>query len=377
MAGIYVHIPFCRKACTYCDFHFSTNLTRRADMVRAIAREGNMRRDFFENDAPLDTLYFGGGTPSLLEEEDWNLLLGQLKEDFTFREGFEFTVECNPDDLDRERLAMLRKIGVNRLSIGVQSFRDQDLKLMNRSHQADQAVNSIRWAKEAGFDNLTADLIYGIPDMDLDTWRENVEQMISLGVNHISAYALTVEERTVLAHQVENGSVTVPEDETYEAHYFLLIDLLKAAGFKHYELSNFARRGHQSRHNSSYWSGSPYLGLGPSSHSFSGNTRSWNLSNNAKYLKVVEEGRSPIESSEELSLKDRTNEYLMTQLRLSSGIDLVRLKEEFGYDIKAVAGETLSEYFEKGLMIREGDHLRLSRSGKLLSNAIISELFLD
>ncbi len=377
MAGIYVHIPFCRKACTYCDFHFSTNLSRRTDMVRAIAQEASLRRDFFGDDRPLDTLYFGGGTPSLLEAEDWELLLRQLRQDFTFRDGFEFTVECNPDDLDQERLAMLKGFGVNRLSIGVQSFRDQDLELMNRSHRADQAVNAIRWAREAGFENLTADLIYGIPDLDLDAWQENVVQMISSGVNHVSAYALTVEERTVLANQVTKGSVAIPEDEVFEAHYFLLIDLLEAAGFEHYELSNFSKPGYRSRHNSSYWNGAAYLGLGPSAHSYKVHTRSWNLSNNAKYLQRMEAGASPIASSEELTIKDRTNEYLMTALRLSAGVDLVRLAEEFGYNLAEQEAGLIEAYRKSGLLVREGQILRLTKSGKLLSNAIISDFFLD
>lgn len=377
MAGIYVHIPFCRKACTYCDFHFSTNLSRKADMVGAIAREASLRKDFFAVKKPLDTLYFGGGTPSLLEKEDWKILLDSLNREFDFKEGFEFTVECNPDDLNRETLANLREVGVNRLSIGVQSFREVDLKLMNRSHNAGQARNSILWAREAGFENLTADLIYGMPDMDLETWQENVETMLSLGVNHISAYALTVEEKTALAHQVEKGTVQIPEDETYEAHYFLLIDLLEAAGFEQYELSNFALPGHLSQHNSSYWHGESYLGLGPSAHSFQGATRLWNLSNNARYIQEVNGGVLPEESSEELSLKDETNEYLLTHLRLSKGVDLNELNEKYGHDLMQVSRPEIEVYQEEGLMVREGQRLRLTRSGKLLSNAIISELFLD
>lgn len=377
MAGIYIHIPFCRKACTYCDFHFSTNLSRRADMVRAIACEASLRRDFFGKDVLLDTLYFGGGTPSLLQAEEWGLLLEQLYKDFTFRDGFEFTVECNPDDLTRESLVTLKKFGVNRLSIGVQSLRDQDLELMNRSHRAAQAVTSIRLARETGFENLTTDLIYGIPNLDLDSWQENIEQLVSLEVNHISAYALTVEEQTVLSKQVAKGSVIIPKEETYEAQYFLLIDLLEANGFEHYELSNFALPGYRSLHNSSYWNGTAYLGLGPSSHSYIDDTRSWNLSNNAKYLELLGSGSLPVGSSEVLSLKDRTNEYLMTSLRLSAGADLVRLREEFGYDLEGQQASLIASYRKRGLLVHDGRWLRLTRGGKLLSNSIISDLFLD
>lgn len=377
MAGIYVHIPFCRKACTYCDFHFSTNLSRKAEMVEAISREASLRKDFFATKKPLDTLYFGGGTPSLLQKEDWETLLSNLHHEFDFKEGFEFTVECNPDDLTQENLLTLRETGVNRLSIGVQSFRDEDLQLMNRSHNAGQARNSILWAREAGFENLTADLIYGMPNMDLNTWQENVETMLSLGVNHISAYALTVEEKTALSYQVEKGAVQIPEDETYEEHYFLLIDLLKAAGFEQYELSNFALPGHLSKHNSSYWHGEPYLGLGPSAHSFQGNTRLWNLANNAHYIQKIQKDELPAESSEELSAKDQVNEYLLTHLRLSQGIDLNELQEKHGHDLMKASRPEIEVYQEEGLMVREGPNLRLTRSGKMLSNAIISELFLD
>ena len=359
-------------------------------MVEAIAREAELRKDFFagldgrssieiENHSPtsiaLDTLYFGGGTPSLLEASDWDLLTERLWNSFDFVPDPEFTVECNPDDLSPERLAVLHAAGVNRLSIGVQSFRDQDLTLMNRSHNAGQASRSIEDARKAGFANITADLIYGIPGLSLKAWEENIRRMIDLGVDHISAYALTVEERTALYHQVEKGTVDLPNDQTFHEHYYLLIELLGSAEFEHYELSNFARPGFRSRHNSSYWEGEPYLGLGPSAHSYCHPKRAWNVSNNAKYLKLVEAGKLPEEASEELSVQDQINEYLMTHLRKTEGIDLERL-QGMGHDLRRISTQEIASYEKEGLLIDEGNRIRLTPSGLMLSNEIISEFFL-
>lgn len=375
MAGIYVHIPFCRKACTYCDFHFSTNLSRKEDMVAAIGREAMLRKAYFESEEALETLYFGGGTPSLLEKEDWESLLAKIHTHYHFAPGFEFSVECNPDDLYPERLAQLAALGVSRLSIGVQSFRESDLTMMNRSHNADQARQSILDAQAAGFNNLTVDLIYGIPGLAHVDWQANVQQLIDLKIPHVSAYALTVEEKTVLAHQVEGGSIDLPQDEIFEAQFYQLIDMLEGAGYEHYELSNFALPGFRSRHNSSYWRGETYLGLGPSAHSYRSGNRSWNLSNNAQYLKRIGEGGVATEEEETLTTTDQINEYLMTQLRLTKGVDLEALKNELGHDLETAAQAEITTYVAEGYMIQENGHLRLTRSGKMISNRIISDLF--
>lgn len=377
MAGIYVHIPYCRKACTYCDFHFSTQLGGRAAMVRALAKEVVLQRRAFDGSLHISTLYFGGGTPSVLTQADWKSLLSVLYLEFDINPKAEVTVECNPDDLTPEYLEMLQGLGVNRLSIGVQSFREQDLKLMNRSHNAEQARQSIQWAQEAGFENLTVDLIYGIPGLSESDWQANLDQLFALKVPHISAYALTVEEKTALAHQVKKGQVEMPEDETYEAHFYQLINRLEAAGYEHYELSNFAQPGHRSRHNSAYWTGAPYWGIGPSAHSYHHPVRSWNVSNNAKYIKRIESGKLPIKERETLSAKDQINEYLMTQLRLAAGIDLKHLREKLGFDLEVERQEDIEMNLKMGWMEKAEGHLRLTRSGKLLSNSLISDLFAD
>lgn len=377
MAGIYVHIPFCRKACTYCDFHFSTNLSKREEMVNAIGQEAVLRQDFFQSDKPLETLYFGGGTPSLLEKDDWLAMLDIFHSQFEFAPGFEFTVECNPDDLTPNRLCQLVKLGVNRLSIGIQSFREEDLALMNRSHDARQAIESIQNALAVGFQNITVDLIYGIPGLsDLD-WQANVQRVIDLGIPHVSAYALTVEEKTVLAHQVAGGKVKVAQDEKYEAQFFQLIDQLEAAGYEHYELSNFAKPGCRSRHNSAYWKGDSYLGLGPSAHSYHAGGRSWNYANNANYLKQIAVGEDAIQEKEVLTREDQINEYLMTQLRLTEGVGLNTLREKYGYDIWEASRAEIEFYIGEGYAVYENDHLRLTRDGKMISNTIISDLFVE
>lgn len=377
MAGIYVHIPFCRKACTYCDFHFSTNLSRKGDLAQAIALEAELRKGFFPDSSPLDTLYFGGGTPSLLDHEELRVVLDALHRHFSFRQDFEFTLECNPDDLDERVLGMLSEAGVNRLSIGVQSFREPDLKLMNRSHDAGQARESIELARKMGFDNLTVDLIYGIPGLSDGEWKENVRTLIEMGAPHVSAYALTVEEKTVLERQVEKGAVEMPSDEVYQGQYLALVELLEAAGYEHYELSNFALPGWRSRHNSSYWFGEPYLGLGPSAHSFQGTNRSWNVANNARYLKAVEKGELPVEEEEKLTEKERGNEYLLTRMRLREGLKLEVFQKAFGRDLMGENGKYILKQVDEGNAEMENGWLRLTPKGLLLSNAIIGELFSD
>ena len=377
MAGIYVHIPFCRQACTYCDFHFSTNLSRKGELAEAIAYEAALQQHFFKNVPALDTLYFGGGTPSLLSAEELDTILSPLRKHFPFSEGFEFTLECNPDDLDRDSLRVLADAGVNRLSIGVQSFREEDLKLMNRSHNAAQARDSIVLAREMGFDNISVDLIYGIPGLGREDWLANVRMLVDLGVPHVSAYALTVEEKTALDKQVEAGEVKMPEDGAFESQYLALVAGLEAAGYEHYELSNFAKPGRQSRHNSSYWKGEPYLGLGPSAHSHQLGLRSWNVSNNARYLKMLGEGSLPIAESELLTEADEANEYLLTRLRMRRGIELQKFQDLFGWDLFETNIPQIDLLVKMKKMELVDGWLRLTPEGMLLSNAIIAEFFID
>lgn len=375
MAGIYVHIPFCRRACTYCDFHFSTNLSRKTELAEAIAQEAAMQADYFPTGQVLDTLYFGGGTPSLLHPSELEHIVEALHTHFRFAPDFEFTLECNPDDLDRERLQQFRDQGVNRLSIGVQSFVERDLSWMGRSHDARQALDSIALAREMGYDNLTVDLIYGIPHLSDAEWQANIQRLVDFGIPHVSAYALTVEPKTALAHAVAQEQVSIPEDDAYTRQYFYLIDALAAAGLQHYELSNFARPGWHSRHNSAYWAGEAYLGLGPSAHSYRPHTRHWNHAHNARYLRDLSTGQLPIAESEELSPTDQLNEYLLTQLRKTSGIERTEIQGRFGIDLWELEGPQLRGYIQQGLAQGDAQQFKLTRQGLLLSNAIIADLF--
>lgn len=377
MAGIYIHVPFCRKACTYCDFHFSTNLSLKQSLAEAIAHEAKLQQGFFAPETVLQTIYFGGGTPSLLNKDELSIILDAVREVWQVEENAEITLEANPDDLSEDLLSMWQKAGINRLSIGVQSFRQEDLELLNRSHNAGQALNGIRMAQAAGFHNLTVDLIYGIPGLSKSDWLANVRQLISLGIPHVSAYALTVEEKTTLSHQVAKGQVQMPADTDFTGQYDLLIAELTQAGFEHYELSNFAKADFRSRHNSAYWSGTPYLGLGPSAHSHRENTRHWNVANNALYLKSLSKGELAIAESEALSPTDRLNEYFLTHLRLSEGLDSVYMKEVLGYDLEKEASQDLQEFIRQDWMEHVGSKWRLTASGKMVSNHIISELFVD
>lgn len=375
MAGIYIHIPFCRQACSYCDFHFTVNLTQKIHLIEAISKEIALRKDFFAPSTEIQTLYFGGGTPGILSAAELSPIFESLHRNFTIAEHAEITLEANPDDLSRDRLRSFRELGINRLSIGIQSFRDEDLKLLRRVHDAEQAKNCIRLAREEGFDNLTIDLIYGIPGLSAGAWQSNIETALRLELPHISAYALTVEPQTLLAKQVSKSQVVMPQDPLFEKHFFSLIDGLEAKGYQHYEISNFALPGHESRHNSSYWKGMPYLGLGPSAHSFQGTTRSWNLKSNTRYMRRVEEGIIPQEDSETLTLTERCNEAIMTGLRLKRGIILKDFEQEFGFSLQEREALKIRTFINKGWMQSDSGAIFLSREGKMLSDHIIGELF--
>jgi oxygen-independent coproporphyrinogen-3 oxidase len=375
MARVYLHIPFCRKACHYCDFHFSTRLGGRDALVQALHDELVLRADFFPADTQLGSIYFGGGTPSVLSADQVSALVADIRTRWPLRAGAELTLEANPDDLGTAYLADLRAAGINRLSIGVQSFHAPELQAMNRSHDAQQARAAVEAAQAAGFDNISIDLIYGMPGSTMAGWEANVRTALSLGVPHISAYALTVEKKTALQHQVRQGKVEVLGDEAYVLQYFRLIELLEAAGYQHYELSNFALPGWRSQHNSAYWEGDPYLGLGPSAHSYDGFRRAWNVSSNAKYVQAIQEGSPAIVSEELLSPTDRLNEYLMTGLRKADGIDLHRIQAEWGIDLLALEQAAIAEYQAEGWLSIQDGRLQLSRSGKMMSDQVIAGLF--
>lgn len=375
--GIYLHIPFCRQACVYCDFHFITSLQQKARMVAAIQQEAAQRADFFAPGQELGTLYFGGGTPSVLTEAELGALLETIQQHFSLAHDAEITLEANPDDLTPEYLRALRKLGINRLSIGTQSFRSADLQWMNRSHTAEQALRCVHDATEAGFTNISIDLIFGLPGSDPKIWEAQLQQAVALPVQHLSLYALTIEEKTALAYQVKQGQVRIPDDPLYGQQFLFAHQSLEAAGFEHYELSNYALPGFRSRHNSAYWIGVPYLGLGPSAHSYDGKLRAWNLANNARYLQQLHLQASPIAEQEVLSQQDRYHEYIMTHLRKKEGINAQQIEAAFVPDWRQRFGPYLAELIAQNKMVAQAGNYALSPEGWLVSDGIIGNLFMD
>lgn len=381
MAGIYLHIPFCRQACHYCNFHFSTSLKRKNDFVAALLKEMEGRRDYIGS-ATVETVYFGGGTPSLLSEEELQQILGRVRELFTLAPDAEITLEANPDDITvAGKLKAWKAAGINRLSVGIQSFFEADLQWMNRAHDAGQAANSIRMAQEEGFDNISVDLIYGGPTLPDGHWEKNVAQAVTSGISHLSCYALTVEPRTALdkmIHQKKKEAVN-PDDQARQ--FLLLMSWLAAAGYEHYEISNFSLPGHRSRHNSSYWQGKPYLGLGPSAHSYNGASRQWNVANNAQYIDGIFAGKLLFEK-EELTLVQQLNEYIMISLRTMEGCDLQRVSDQFGEEKARELQEQAAPYISSGKIKlyeepAKNPRLVLTQDGKLLADGIAADLFFD
>lgn len=373
MAGIYIHIPFCKQACHYCDFHFSTNQETRSELVQAILKEIQLQKDYLQGEA-IQTIYFGGGTPSLLETHELGLILNSIRSLHNVIEGAEVTLEANPDDLTLSRLKELSGLGINRLSIGIQSFHSEMLTFLNRVHDADSAIKSFQQAREAGFKNISIDLIYAMPDESDIQWREDITQAIALKPDHISCYALTIEEKTVFGRWSASGKLKPVEDETAARHLEILMDELELEGFEHYEISNFAKPGFQSKHNSSYWKQEKYLGIGPSAHSYNGSSRQFNINNNNLYIRSLKNDEVPF-NKEELSQENMINEYILTTLRTQWGTDLKKIKQDFGYDLLNKNTDYLSRIFENKLAILEADVLRLTRKGKLLADKISSDLF--
>jgi len=370
--GIYIHIPFCKQACHYCDFHFSTSLKNKDRIISAIITEMKLRTN--ELSGTIQTIYFGGGTPSLLTSEELNWIIDAVYENFSVAENPEITLEANPDDLSNEVLKHLAASPINRLSIGVQSFFEEDLKLMNRAHNAEEALKSIQLAKKY-FDNISIDLIYGIPEMTNHRWLKNIEQALALDVPHLSCYALTVEPKTALERFIKKGIVPPVEDDVAQEHHALLVDRLETAGYENYEFSNFSKPGSYSQNNTAYWQGKPYLGIGPSAHSYDGNQRSWNVANNAKYLKSIEDGKLPLER-EELSKTDKYNEYVMTRLRTKDGIILTEVKDYFGDKYLDYLLQQAKEYIASQHLFLNDTHLQVTKKGKFLSDGIAASLFL-
>lgn len=371
MAGIYIHIPFCRQACHYCNFHFATSLHYIEDLMKALLKEITLQKGFLDNET-VETIYFGGGTPSLLSIEDLHAILSTLNENFKVTDDAEITFEANPDDITEEKLIEWKKAGITRLSIGVQSFFEEDLKWMNRAHNAGQAILSLHLAIKY-FDNITIDLIYGLPDLTNEKWKHNVDTAISLGIPHLSCYALTVEPKTPLDKMIKlNKSKDINPDKQSE-QFLLLMEWLAEAGYEHYEISNFAKPEFRSRHNSSYWQGKKYLGLGPSAHSFNGKERQWNISNNNAYINSINENKMPAEK-EILTETQRVNEYIMTSLRTMEGLKFEHI--QFTEVMTKVELLKKSQRFiNSGLLSFQNDTLILTIEGKLLADGIASDLF--
>ena len=373
MSGIYIHIPFCKQACHYCDFHFSTSLKKKDEMVLALAKEIEMRKSEFQDEV-VETIYFGGGTPSRLQIADLRLQIDSIYKNYKVSENPEITLEANPDDLSEEYLVELTKIGINRLSIGIQSFFEEDLKLMNRAHNSEEAKKCLELATHY-FDNISVDLIYGIPEMSNEKWLENIETALSFDISHISSYALTVEPKTALHTFIQKGIIPQPDDEVAQEHFQILVDKLTENEFIHYELSNFGKENYFSKNNSSYWLGKKYIGIGPSAHSYDGQKRGWNVSNNSLYLKSISENKLPSET-EILSKTDRYNEYVMTGLRTIWGISLDRIETEFGKTYLDYLNQQAMKYIEDHLLFVDENILRTTKKGKFLSDGIASDLFL-
>jgi oxygen-independent coproporphyrinogen-3 oxidase len=372
MSGIYIHIPFCKQACHYCDFHFSTSIKKKEEMVLALAKEIRMRKNESENEV-VETIYFGGGTPSVLTSEEINFLIQEVYKNYKVVENPEITLEANPDDLSTERILELSKSKINRLSIGIQSFFEDDLKMMNRAHDSAEAKKCLEEATKY-FDNISIDLIYGVPGMSNEKWKKNIETALSFGIPHISSYALTVEPKTALKKLIQTGKITAPQDEVAQEHFMILVEMLEANGFIHYELSNFGKKNYFSKNNSAYWLGKKYIGIGPSAHSYDGVSRSWNVSNNPIYLKSILENKLPNEV-EVLSIADHYNEYVMTGLRTIWGVSLERVEKEFGMEYLDYLTKQARKFLDDELLFIKNDILKPTKKGKFLTDGIASDLF--
>lgn len=374
MAGIYIHIPFCKQACHYCDFHFSTSLDLVKPITAAIAKEITMQKDYLGGDR-IDTIYFGGGTPSLLGKEEIALIIDTLGKNYNINPAAEVTLEANPDDLGKQKLEELGSAGINRLSIGIQSFRDDTLTFFNRAHNSGEAVRSINDARAAGFNNISIDLIYGVPGQDDASWKKGLDEALTFKPEHISAYSLTIEERTVFGKWRQVNKLTPMDEDLVAEQFEILMNTLTAYGYDHYEISNFSLPGYHSRHNSSYWNGTKYLGVGPSAHSYDGLSRQFNVSNNAIYAKKIEAGEIPSER-EVLTVVDKINEYFLIGLRTSQGCDLEFLSKEYGFRLSERQRGYVDELIALGKVVLDGSWLKLTNKGKLLADKIAGDFFL-
>lgn len=370
---LYIHIPFCKQACHYCDFHFSTSLKYKEEMIQAIVQEIGLRQDYLE-DKTLSSVYFGGGTPSVLNVADIERILDKIAQYFTIDRNAEITLEANPDDLDKQKVSKLRQTAINRFSIGIQSFYEEDLRWMNRAHSVQEADSAIKRVQDTGFENITCDLIYGYPLLSDAKWQANIEKLVSFGIPHISSYSMTVEERTALHHFIQKGKTRPLDDGQSAAQMEYLIDTLTGYDFEHYEISNFAKDQKYAKHNTNYWFGKHYLGIGPSAHSFNGTSRSWSISNNAQYITAIHE-KTPAIELEILCFEDQINEYIMTSLRTMWGLHLPTVAKRFGNDVKDYILQEAQPFLASHDVQHIDDTLQLTLQGKKIADRIASELF--
>ncbi|MDO4727782.1 MAG: radical SAM family heme chaperone HemW [Bacteroidota bacterium] len=371
MSSIYLHIPFCKKACHYCDFYFSTSLKYKDTLLEAMHNEINLRTDQITQ--PLKAIYFGGGTPSILQPIEIESFLNIIYKNFKIDNTVEITLEANPDDLTAEKVKALSQLGINRLSIGIQSFFEQDLALMNRAHNVEQAYKALELSRK-WFENITIDLIYGMPQMTSDKWLQNIQTALDFDIPHISSYALTVEERTALDTLVKRQEIIMPEDDSLSEQFFMLKNTLENKGYTHYEFSNFGKEGYWSVNNLNYWLGNNYLGIGPSAHSLYQNIRSWNHSNNILYIKSLSNNQLALES-ETLSLSEQYNEYIMTRLRTIFGVNSEEVREKFGKKFQLYFDSITQDLIKKGFITYSDKNLCITTEYKFLTDGISSSYF--
>ena len=377
MAGIYLHIPFCKQACTYCNFHFSTLLNNKKEVFDALLHEIELQKKFFPTETKIETIYFGGGTPSLFSTVEINQLLLQIYTHFSVDLDAEITLEANPDDLTKSYLQDLKtNTKINRLSIGVQSFFDEDLQYMKRAHNASEAINCIRFAQEIGFDNLSVDLIYGTPTMSNKRWKENLQIVFDLKVKHVSSYALTVEEKTILHSLIKKKKIAEPSDEQMAQQFSILLEEMSKNNFTQYEISNFCIAPYFAKHNTNYWKEISYLGIGPSAHSFDGEKRYWNIANNAIYAKKIINNEFAY-TSETLSNEDKYNEYIMTSIRTIFGVDIDKIKQNYGDDFLQHFLFEISPFIDNNWIKTDNNIYTLTNNGKLFCDYITQHLFIE
>ncbi len=373
MSSIYIHIPYCKQKCTYCNFYLKTNLKDKNKLIESLIKEISLTKNYLK-DTKLKSLYFGGGTPSLLNKENLDLIFRKVKKYYQVSSEAEITIECNPEDLTIEKLKDLKNIGFNRLSIGIQSFKDEDLIFMNRNHNRNQGIKSVKNAKDAGFKNISIDLIFSLPNQSLKDWNENLRMAFELDIQHISSYSLTIEEKTKLKYLIENNKLSELVDIESSNHFRLLVEECEKRGFIQYEISNFGKKNYFSTHNSNYWVGSEFLGIGPSAHSYNGESRRWNISSNSKYIQSIKNNIIP-SNEEKLTNSEKFNDYIMTSLRTIWGADLILIKKKFGKTIHSDLNKQIQKWIKSKDIFQEKEKIYLTTKGKFISDSICSDLF--